>query len=231
MQVFRAVVRGLAVADLSGRIILAEQPAQNVDLMNHRVLNRHGVVPVVRNGRVTVCTVQQQRFAVLSAVDSSLQLLVALVIAAHEADLNQLFAGLHLGLDDALAGVRLGRERLLAEYVLAGRDGRQNVFLVIRVSRGAHNRVNLGVIDHINRVFKALDAVLLGNRKAESARRVGAGDDLAALQGVVDALDMAAADAAGAYKTNSQSFHSIFLLLLRFVDGVSPCGTSRREKW
>ena len=171
--------------------------------MNHGVLYHHGVVPVIRNRQVAVCAVQQQRFTVLAAVNRRLELLVSLVVAVHEADLNQLLPCLPLGLHDAFAGVRLGRERLLAEHVLACRDGGENVLLVIRVGRGAHNGIDFRGVYHVDGVFEALDAVLLGNRKAECARRVGAGNDLAALKRVVDAFDMGASDAAGAYESDS----------------------------
>ena len=203
MQVFRAVVRGLAVADLSGRVVLAEQPAQHVDFVNHGILDRHGVVPVVRNGRVAVCAVQQQRFTVLAAVNRRLELLVSLVVAAHEADLNQFLASLHLSLNNVLAGICLRSQRLLAEYILAGCDRSQNVLLVIRVGRGAHNGVDFRGVYHVDGVFEALDAVLLGNRKTEGSCRVSTSNNLAALQRVVDAFDVGAADSAGAYKTNS----------------------------
>ena len=227
MQVLRTVVGGLAVANLSGSVILAEQPAQNVDFVNHGVFNCHGVVPVIRNRRVAVCAVQQQGFAVLAAVNRCLQLLVAFVIAAHEANLNQLLAGLHLRLNDALARIGLGSERLLAEHILACCDGSQNIFLVIRISGGAHDCIDLGIVDHIDRVLKALDAVLLGNRQAECASRICTSNNFAALQGVVNALDMGTADAAGAYKTNSQSFHGIFSFWLLVL---LPAGLPRRGK-
>lgn len=59
---------------------------------------------------------------------------------------------------------------------------------MIRVGRGAHNGIDSRGVYHVDGVFEALDAVLLGNRKAECARRVGAGNDLAALKRVVDAF-------------------------------------------
>ena len=78
--------------------------------------------------------------------------------------------GLHLRLNDALARVCLGSERLLAEHILAGCDGGQNIFLVIWISGGAHDCIDLGIVDHIDRVLKAPDAVLLGNGQAERNR-------------------------------------------------------------
>ena len=72
-----------------------------------------------------------------------------------------------------------------------------------------------------------LDAVLLGNRQAECASRICTSNNFAALQGVVNALDMGTADAAGAYKTNSQSFHGIFSFWLLVL---LPAGLPRRGK-
>ena len=170
VQVLRTVVSGLAVANLSGCVVIAEQPAQNVNFVNHRVLNRHGVIPVIRNGRVAVCTVQQECFAVLAAVNGRLELLVALVIAAHEANLNQLLAGLDLRLYDALAGIGFGSQRLFAEHILACRDGSQNVLFMVRVCCGAHYSVDFRIVNHVDGIFKAFDAVLLGNGQAERNR-------------------------------------------------------------
>lgn len=74
---------------------------------------------------------------------------------------------------------------------------------MIRVGRGAHNGIDFRGVYHVDGVFEALDAVLLRDRKTEGSCRVGAGNDLAALKRVVDAFDMGASDAAGAYESDS----------------------------
>ena len=73
--------------------------------------------------------------------------------------------------------------------------------------------------------FSVGAAVLLGNGHTECTCRICTSNNFAALQGVVNALDMGAADAAGAYKTNSQSFHGIFSFWLLVL---LPAGLPRR---
>ena len=74
---------------------------------------------------------------------------------------------------------------------------------MIRISGGTHDSVNLRIVNHVDRVLEALNAVLLCNRQTECACRIRAGYNLAALQGVVDAFNVSAADTAGAYNANS----------------------------
>ena len=170
-----------------------------------------------------MCTVQQERFTVLAAVNGRLELLVALVIAAHEANLNQLPAGLDLRLYDALAGIGLGSQRLFAEHILACRDGSQNVLFMVRVCCGAHYSVDFRIVNHVDGIFKALDAVFLGNRKTKCACRIGTGYNLAALKRVVDAFNVGAADAAGAYQADFQfaHFYTFLFVLFRVTIPVS----------
>ena len=179
--------------------------------MNHGVLDRH------RGGEarcviVAVNAVQHERLTILARVDSLFQLTVTRIVAAHETNLYQLLAGRHLSLHDALAGIRLGSQRLLAENVLAGFDRCHDVLLVERVERGNDYCVDVIGRNHVLALFVSLDAVLLGNRLAEVDICVRAGNYLAALQGVVDAFNVGTADCAGAYQTDSEFFHDIFLL-------------------
>ena len=184
--------------------------------MNHGVLNRH------RGGEtrcviVTVYAVQHERLTVLAGVDSLFQLTVTRIVAAHEANLYQLLAGCHLGLDDALARVGLGSQRLFAENILAGLDCRHNVLLVERVKRGNDYCVDVVGRDHVLALFVSLDAVFLGNRLAEVDICVRTGDHLCALKRLVDALDVGTADCASAYQTDSQFFHDISSLNLLYM--------------
>ena len=155
---------------------------------------------------------QHERLTILARVDSLFQLTVTRIVAAHETNLYQLLAGRHLSLHDALAGIRLGSQRLLAENVLAGFDRCHDVLLVERVERGNDYCVDVIGRNHVLALFVSLDAVLLGNRLAEVDVCVRAGNYLAALQGVVDAFNVGTADCAGAYQTDSEFFHDIFLL-------------------
>lgn len=81
-----------------------------------------------------------------------------------------------------------------------------------RVERGNDYCVDVIGRNHVLALFVSLDAVLLGNRLAEVDVCVRAGNYLAALQGVVDAFNVGTADCAGAYQTDSEFFHDIFLL-------------------
>ena len=210
------VAGGLGEYDLGSLVVFTEQPAQNVDFVDHGVLNRH------RSGKtrcviVAVYAVQHERQAVLAGIDSFLELIVARVIAAHEADLNQLLAGGHLSLYDALAGIRLGCQRLFAEYILAGLDCRHDVLLVKRIERGNNNGVDFVRSDHLLAALPSLDGVLLGNRLAEINICVRAADYLCTLQGVVDTLNVRAADCARAYQTDFQFFHDISSSSMSFL--------------
>ena len=157
--------------------------------------------------------VQHERLTILARIDSLFQLTVTRIVAAHKTNLYQLLAGRHLSLHDALAGIRLGSQRLLAENVLAGFDRCHDVLLVERVERGDNNGVDFVGRDHFLTILPSLDAVLLGNRLAEINVCVRASDYLCALQGVVDAFDVGAADCASTYQTDSEFFHGNCLLI------------------
>ena len=72
----------------------------------------------------------------------SLNLTVAAVVTAHEANLYEVLAAGHLGLDDLLAVSSGVSQRLLGEYRLAGLDSRQNRTLV-ELTRGGKRRLRL----------------------------------------------------------------------------------------
>ena len=85
-----------------------------------------------------------QRRADDAVVDRLLQRAVALVVAALEADLNEMAAGGDLRLDDAHAGLGGRGERLLAEHRLAGLDRGEDISLMRRPPGGDDDRVHVG---------------------------------------------------------------------------------------
>ena len=207
MQAFLCLTGGLAITNFSSLIILTQQPAQNIQLMYHGVLYCRRIVPIADNICVAVCTVQQQRFAILAGFNCFLQLLVACVITAHETNLYQRLACFHFCCDDTLAGICLRCQRLLAKYILASLDGCGDKLLMICIGCGIDNCINLRIVNHGNRILIPLDAELFRNRQTKCCCRICTGNNLCALQLGVDALNVSTADATGSYQANSQFTH------------------------
>ena len=109
-------------------VIVIEQPAQNVDLMDQRVVDRHRRDVAIGHRLVAVGGVDHQRRA--DPRQRGLERDVAAIVAAHEADLHQPGAVRGLGLDDAAGGVRRRGQRLLAKARLAGGDRAEDLRLV-----------------------------------------------------------------------------------------------------
>ena len=107
------------------------------------------VVHAGRHRRVAVPGVVQQRGADLPVVQRGLHRAVGVVVAAHEPDHDQPLARGDLGVEDALARLPGGGERLLAEHLLARLDAGQHVLLVGGAPRGDDDRVDLGVRDQL----------------------------------------------------------------------------------
>nr|CAD7047378.1 hypothetical protein RP007_05089 [Rhizobium sp. P007] len=112
-------------------IVVIEQPAQHVDLMDHRVVDCHGRHILLRNGRVAMGGMDHDRGAD-HGVHGLFQRHVTGVVAAHETHLHQPFAMRHLSIDDPLRALCRRRQRLFAEARLAGGDGRQHILLMRR---------------------------------------------------------------------------------------------------
>ena len=123
-----AVRRGLST--VAADDLLAEHPAHHVDVVHGGVGDRHVPGVMARHAGVAVRAVHHQRSADLTAVDDRLERPVGRVVPAHVADLDQPTTERDLGVDDPQAGLLRGRQRLLAEDGLAGRDRRQHVLLV-----------------------------------------------------------------------------------------------------
>ena len=132
-----------------GDDLVVEQEAGDVDVVHARVVDDHVAGVVRRHGRVAVPRVEHQRRADLAAVDRRLHGPVALVVAAHEPDHDVPLAARDLRVEDALARLAGGGQRLLAEHLLARRDGGEHVLLVRGSPGGDDDRVHLGVVDEL----------------------------------------------------------------------------------
>jgi hypothetical protein len=132
-----------------GHDLVVEQPAGDVDVVHARVVDDHLVDVVRRDRGVAVRGVEEQRRADLPRLDRRLHGAVGRVVATHEPDHDQALARGDLGVDDALARLAGGRERLLAEHLLARLDAGQHVLLVRGTPRGDDDRVDLGVRDEL----------------------------------------------------------------------------------
>lgn len=134
--------------------------------------------------------------AELAGVQQLLYLVVAPVIAAHKADLNQMLAGGHLRVHHGLAvGGGVGKG-LLAEDGLAGLDGGQDGVLMELTRRGDRHGVDVGVVDGLVEIHVDLGAGAGDLRALLYAllKHVAHGDDLAAPDAVLNALDVFPAD-------------------------------------
>ena len=151
-------------------------------------------------------TLDHHRRAEFAGIDQILDLLIAAVVAAHEADLYQMPAGRHLRINDCLA-VRSGvSQRLFAVYRLACLDGRDNRGFVKCARRGDNNRVHIGIVDRSMVICIDL-GVSTGDLCAPF--RTGFGnvtycDNRSILDAVLDSFNMLAADHAAADHCNSQ---------------------------
>ncbi|MND39721.1 hypothetical protein D3C80_304470 [compost metagenome] len=129
LQLGMAAGGGAGKEDAGRNIVIVKQPAQHVDLMDHRVMDRHGRDILLRDRRVAVGGMHHDRRADL-AIDGLFQRHVTGVVTAHEAHLNQPFAMRHLGVDDASCAFGRCRQRFFAEARLAGGNGRQHILLM-----------------------------------------------------------------------------------------------------
>ena len=182
--------------------------------MDCGVGNSHCGGVVVSNAVCTVGALDDHRCAELAGVKQLLDLAVAAVVAAHEADLYEVLAAGHLGLDDFLAVSGGVCERLLGEYRLACLDGCQNRTLVELARSGDNDSVYVRVVDSFVEVSVDLGAGAcdLSALLCALLEYVADCNDLRAADAVLDALDVFTADHTAADQCNVQVFHDEFLL-------------------
>jgi hypothetical protein len=182
-----------------GDDLVVEQKAGDVDVVHARVIDDHVAGVVRRDVRVAVPGVEHQRCADVPRGDRGLHGPVGLVVAAHEPDHDVPLAGGDLRVEDALARLAGGGQRLLAEHLLARRDGGEHVLLVRRAPRGDDDRVDLGVVDQLLPGLQRL-----GRRQVRRDRlgpvevHIGHRGDAGARDDVRDAPDVVLADHAHA---------------------------------
>ncbi len=87
-----------------------------------------------------------------AVVDERLQLLVFVIEAPHEPDLDQLAPQLRFPLDDLQGGGHIGGQRLLAHHRLAGLQARQQLLLVGGTGGGEDDGVDIGIGDRVERI-------------------------------------------------------------------------------
>ena len=117
--------------------------------MNGRVVDGHARHVTLRDEGVAVAVVDQQRPTVLAGVEDGLHLVVGGVETAHEAHGDQLLSGPGLGVHNGDAVLGGGGQGLLAQDVLAGLDGLDDVGGVDLAEGGDDDGVDLGVVDEL----------------------------------------------------------------------------------
>ncbi len=198
LEVGEPLARGAWGDHLGGDHLVVEEPAQYVHLVHGRVQGGHVGGVRLRDGRVAVGAVHDQRLTDATGVDDLFHLPVSGVVAAHEADLDQAAAVCRLGLDDPHAVLGGGGQRLLAEHRFPGGYRGQHVLGVGRAPGRHEDRVDVVRRDHGRAVGQHPGTDrrrgLLGTRGVD----VGDRGDAGACDGVGEALDVFLADPAGA---------------------------------
>ena len=124
------VGRGAREAHLHGAIVVIQQPAQHIQLVNQGVGDRHIGGVVLAHRLVAVRAAQHQRRADVAVIDHFFQRQIAFVVRAHKSNLHQAATGFHFRINDTAAAFRAHRQRLLAEHRLPSGDGGQRVLFV-----------------------------------------------------------------------------------------------------
>ena len=194
--------------------LIVYEPRQNVDLVDCGVGNSHCGGVVIGNAVCTVGALDYHRGTELAGIDQFLNLTVAAVVTAHEANLYEVLAAGHLGLNDLLAVSSGVRQRLLGEYRLAGLDSCQNRTLVELTRGGNDDCVYVRIVDCFVEVGVDLGAGTgdLSALLCALLEYVAYCNDLRAADAVLDALNVLAADHTAADQCNVQVFHDKFLL-------------------
>ena len=150
----------------------------------------------------------------LAGVDQFLNLTVAAVVTAHEANLYQVLAAGHLGLNDLLAVSSGVCQRLLGEYRLASLDSCQNRTLVELTWVVTTTAFTSGSL-----IASLKSGVNLGAGTGNLSALLSAFfkyvadcNDLCVANAVLDTLNVFTADHAAADQCNVQVFHDEFLL-------------------
>ncbi len=153
---------------------------------------------------IAVAGVDEQRRADVAFVDEFLHGTVAVVVAAHKADLYQTAAASHFGFDDLHAVIGRGREGLFTEYVLACFDACEHQRRMEFIGGAYNDRIDFGVVDEVHAILIELHAVLVGHLAAAFFKNIGHSDHLGRGDPVGQTANVVAAHAAAADYTNIQ---------------------------
>jgi hypothetical protein len=146
--------------------------------VDHRVGDHHLAGEPRRDVGVAVAAVQQQGSAHLAGLHLGLHPPEAVVVAAHEADLDQPPRLGRLGLQHPQAGVDGRGQRLLAEHGLVPVQAGQGELLVGLAGRGDQHGVHLVVSDQLVAVGIGAGPDPLGHLPGPIDEDVGDGDHL-----------------------------------------------------
>ena len=207
--------RGLGHNALHFVPLVANQPRQHVDFVNRGIGDCHRGGVIRRNAVCAVRALNNHRCAELARINQLLDLLVAAVVAAHEADLYQMLAGCHFGIHNRLA-VRCGiRQRLFAEHRLAGLNRCNDRVLVERARGGDDNGVNVRIVDGGIKVGVDLNVAARDLRALLRAlfKYIAYGNYLRTADTVLNALDVFAANHAATDNCNFE-FHEKYLHII-----------------
>ena len=128
--------------DLHGRVVVVEQPAVDVDLVDGGVGEGSRRGQAVRREGVAVDVVHDERSA--DAGNRCLEREIARIESAHEPQGDQASAQVDLGVDDSLCCRHGGRQRLLAQRGALGVEAEQCLLSVEAIGGGDDDGVARG---------------------------------------------------------------------------------------
>ncbi len=192
-------------------IVIVQKPAEHVNLVDQRIMDRHGRRIGLRHGRVAMGGVDHDRRAGLG-LHRLFQRDIARIVAAHEAHLHQTFAMGNLGIDDALGAFGRGGQRFFAKARLSCGNRGQHILLVRGAPRGDEHRIDVCGGDQF--LARRIDGGVGGDVGLHGLGRgtvhVAQCDDLAASQHLIDAARMVATDGTRSDDSDSDG-HGCFL--------------------
>ena len=206
LQMCRRCARDAREKHLRGDEVVVDEPVNDVDLVNRRVVHRHLGGVAVGYERVAMRAVHHERRTVCAGLQSLLDLQIALVIAAHKAELNEVFAALYLGIDDGEAVLGGRAEGLLTEDALARADGGEQCVLVRKAWSDDEDGVDIGAVDEVVRILELLAVRPCdgGCHVDQLVDHIGDGGDGRTLCALYETFDVVAAHAAAADDSNFQ---------------------------
>ncbi len=148
---------------VSSNKLLREHVASRVEFMNRAGKRNHFGLEILRRGRDPMNTVHEDRRAEAPVIDRLLHRRISWIEAAHEADLDQPFSGLRLGVHEDAALHARQRKRLFAKDRLSDANTFRDE-IEMRVIGGCdQNGVDVDVADDLKRV--CLDAFDIEGRR------------------------------------------------------------------